>query len=525
MRHSAIPLILVLLAVACMVPPTPVPPAVDTPAATVRASPAVATDSPEALDTPTTSPKISAVVEAQGLNVRAGPGVAYARLGAVAGGTEIALEARNDSETWVRGQIQGAELEGWLSAAYLDVDGDVATLPLGEFDPPPEVTERPVEDATPASVQVSGDVTPSPQEELDPPPEVTERPAEDATPTSVSVEAVPRGLTWVVTGKRVTAMYRDASGTIYFAGPKNTQGIADPFHAEAAVWKKPVGGEPIQLTPYSYNAIGGLVVHNGFIYFNEAGSLRRMPDDNQRHEAEVVLSFPNLSDIYMHINHALAKHTVNGEDVLLMAVGSRLDSNYDAPGHHSGIQPPYYEEFPTGRILYARLAWLETASNFVVRQATPGQISEFARGFRNPWSIAAGPIGGRTRILAVDNDPTLTPEKYDNDPQNAGDEVTEVLRGAHHGHPFYYAGREPEPDYVKPIAVLPDGSVPSGVAIAAGKLFVAVHSGAMIVKVDPAGQSWTPVLTDIQPFNLSGYGNLLYILDWSGIRVIDATQL
>jgi hypothetical protein len=424
---------------------------------------------------------------AQALNVRSGPGVTYPRVGTVTEGTRVALDGRDEAGTWVRGEMPAEEAEGWLSATFTEIEGDVMSLPVIEVSPPP-------------------------------PPPAT------ATPAGV-VEVVPAGLKWVVTDKRVTAMYRDESGAIYFGGPKNTRGIADPFHAEAAVWKKPVDGEPIQLTPFAYNAIGGIVVHNGFIYFNEAGSLRRIPDDNQMHDAEVVLHFPNLSTIYMHINHALVKYRLNGEDGVLIAVGSRLDSNFDAPRHFSGIQPPYYEDFPTGRILFAPLSWLETVKNYEVREDLPGKVSEFARGVRNPWSMAAGDVGGRTHIFAADNDPSFTPEKMDSDPRNAGDELTEVFQGRHHGHPYFYAGREPEPEYVKPIAVFPDGSVPSGVAIAAGKVFVSLHSAGMIVKVDLATGSWTPVMTDIQAFNLYGYGNLLYILDWSGIRVTDARRL
>ncbi|MFQ5340459.1 MAG: hypothetical protein ACE5F6_02810 [Anaerolineae bacterium] len=459
------------------VPPTS-PPATATPRST---------DTPAPTSPPATPWGVSAVVMAQALNVRSGPGVTYPRVGTVTEGTRVALDGRDEAGTWVRGEMPAEEAEGWLSATFMEIEGDMMSLPVIEVGPPP-------------------------------PPPAT------ATPAGV-VEVVPAGLNWVVTDKRVTALYRDESGTIYFGGPKNTQGIGDPFHAEAAVWKKPVDGEPIQLTPFAYNAIGGIVVHNGFIYFNEAGSLRRVPDDNQMHDAEVVLHFPNLSTIYMHINHALVKYRLNGEDGVLIAVGSRLDSNFDAPQHFSGIQPPYYEDFPTGRILFAPLSWLETVKNYEVREDRPGEVSEFARGVRNPWSMAAGYIGGRIRVFAGDNDPTFTPEKADDNPQNAGEELTEILQGRHHGHPYFYAGREPEPEYVKPAAVFPDGSVPSGVAIAAGKVFVSLHSAAMIVKVDLATGSWTPVMTDIQVFNLFGYGNLLYVADWAGIRVVDARGL
>lgn len=463
--------------------PTPQPTATP-PSATPSATPS---PRPSPTSSPAASQPIFGVVAVEALNVRTGPGVAYPRVMTVRRGTRIPLNARNASGTWVRGRMPEEVAEGWLSATYLEITGDVTRLPAVEVGPPP---------------------TPAP------------------TPTpAMRVEAVPPGLSWVVTDKRVTAMYRDENGAIYFGGPKGTQGIVNPFKAEAAVWKRLPSGEILQLTPFKYNLIGGIVVHHGYIYFNEAGNLRRIPDDNQMHEAEVVLHFPHLSKIYMHINHALVKYKLHGEDVLLIAVGSRLDSNYDAPNHFSGIQPPYYEDFPTGRILYAPLSWLETVRDYEVREDRPGEVSEFARGVRNPWSMAVGFIGGRWRVFAADNDPTFTPEKLDSDPQNAGDEVTEIFRGKHHGHPYFYAGREPEPEYVKPIAVFPDGSVPSGVAVAAGKLFVALHDAAMVVKVDIHTGQWTPVLTDIEPFNLFGYGNLLYIADWSGIRVIDARGL
>jgi hypothetical protein len=351
--------------------------------------------------------------------------------------------------------------------------------------------------------------------------------APDQTPTPLPADS--SDLAWVVTNQPVSAMYVDDAGNLYYGAPATTDGIADPFTPDSALWKKPVNGAPIQLTPNSHNLIGGIVIYNGNIYFDEAGSLDRIPNDNQMHEqADVVLRFPTLSSIYGHINSALALYTYQGEPVLLISVGSRLDSYMDGPGHASGIQPPYYEDFPTGRIIFAKLPWLETAENFSVTSSGGGQVYEFARGVRNPWAMTVGELDGQTQIFAVDNDPAFIPEKYDSDPQNAGDELNRIVFGVDYGHPFYYAGHEPDP-VARPIALFLDGSVPSGVAIAGGRLFVSLYQTSMIVQVDPTNpdikHSWTPVLTGIGAFNLASHDNLLYIATWRGIQMIDVNAL
>ena len=357
--------------------------------------------------------------------------------------------------------------------------------------------------------------------------EATSAPEQTATPTPLTSDS--QDLSWVVTNQPVSAMYVDAVGNLYYGAPAAMDGIANPFTPDSALWKKPASGAPIQLTPNSHNLIGGIVVYDGYIYFDEAGSLDRIPNDNQMHEqADVVLRFPNLSQIYGHINSALALYTYQGSPILLISVGSVLDSYMDSPGHPSGIQLPYYEDFPTGRIIFAKLPWLETAENYSVVPDGAGQVYEYARGVRNPWAMTVGELNGQTQVFAVDNDPAFTPEKYDSDPQNAGDELNRIVFGVDYGHPFYYAGREPDP-VGRPIALFLDGSVPSGVAIAGGKLFVALYQAGMIVQVDPnksdMKHAWTPVLTGIGAFNLASHGNLLYIATWRGIQAIDASEL
>lgn len=116
------------------------------------------------LATPTSSPvsELTAVVTALGLNVRAGPGVEYARLGAVAGGTELTLSGRDQSGTWVRGRAPEEELEGWFSAQYMDIDGDVMALPVmrvessGQLQTTPMVTPTPTGVVIPESLPRTG---------------------------------------------------------------------------------------------------------------------------------------------------------------------------------------------------------------------------------------------------------------------------------------------------------------------------------------------------------------------------------
>ncbi len=113
-------------------PPQPSPSA--TPTQLVSPTPTL-TVSPTPMSTALPEGMLVGVVTARGLNVRAGPGIEYTRLGAVAGGTKLILSGRNESGTWVRGRVEGEDLKGWLSAKYMRIDGDVMTLPVLELRP------------------------------------------------------------------------------------------------------------------------------------------------------------------------------------------------------------------------------------------------------------------------------------------------------------------------------------------------------------------------------------------------------
>lgn len=348
---------------------------------------------------------------------------------------------------------------------------------------------------------------------------VTPRPRATAAPKG------PATLTQLFAGQRVTAMYVSGDGTIYYGVAPSDESLQFPARTVFQLWKWSPGSAPFAITPATMHLIGGVLVHNGMIYFNEQGTLRRLRDGTQAGEGEVVIRYPgylNNKDLpYGHMNNSLAEYNLNGQDVMLMGMGSLWDSSFASAGQPAVHFIPDYEHFPTGRINYATFDWLDNTHDFTANDGVAGQFDEFARGVRNPWSLAVGTVNGKTHIFTVDNDPAFTPEKSDNDPANAGDEVNDIVFGGNYGHPYAYGMAS----NIQPIVVFPDGSVPSGVAIAAGKLFVSLQNGGIIAKVDIAKRTYTPVLTNISPFNLFGVGNLLYVADFDGIHVIDASGL
>lgn len=112
------------------VTPTPVTPTATATAAPPTATPTPVTPTATATRTPLPSGMLSASVTASWLNVRTGPSISYRRLGSVENGTRLELRGRDADGLWVRAQAPGANVEGWLSAAYVRADGDVMSLPM-----------------------------------------------------------------------------------------------------------------------------------------------------------------------------------------------------------------------------------------------------------------------------------------------------------------------------------------------------------------------------------------------------------
>jgi uncharacterized protein YraI len=91
---------------------------------------------PEEISTEEASPEPRAVVTHETLNVRAGPGTSYAKVGTLRQGDEVVVTGRNKAGTWLA--ITAADgIEGWVYAEYTNVDTSVESLPVAKAPPPP----------------------------------------------------------------------------------------------------------------------------------------------------------------------------------------------------------------------------------------------------------------------------------------------------------------------------------------------------------------------------------------------------
>ncbi|MFQ5613108.1 MAG: SH3 domain-containing protein [Anaerolineae bacterium] len=85
--------------------------------------------SPQPLDLDALAPVATARVASQGLNLRQGPGTAYAVLEALAQGDEVAVLAINQAQDWVLVRTAADGQAGWVSLAFLNVTGALDEAP------------------------------------------------------------------------------------------------------------------------------------------------------------------------------------------------------------------------------------------------------------------------------------------------------------------------------------------------------------------------------------------------------------
>jgi len=80
-------------------------------------------------------------VTAYGLNVRSGPGVAYPIIGGLSLGDSVEVVGKNATGTWLQiSSSSGAEGRAWVAAAYVDLTGSLAEVPVVSASPPPPPT-------------------------------------------------------------------------------------------------------------------------------------------------------------------------------------------------------------------------------------------------------------------------------------------------------------------------------------------------------------------------------------------------
>ena len=106
----------------------PVGPIPVTPLAPEEPTPGAATSTPPPGSVPAT-------VQAQGINVRAGPGTDFPVVGGLGQGAQVRVLGRNEAGDWLQIQLPGGG-RGWVFAPLLSLSGDVEALPVAGFDNP-----------------------------------------------------------------------------------------------------------------------------------------------------------------------------------------------------------------------------------------------------------------------------------------------------------------------------------------------------------------------------------------------------
>jgi hypothetical protein len=137
-------------------PPTPVPPS---PTATPRP-----TSTPTLTPSVTPTPAPDAVVTADALTLRGGPGTIYARLGTLRQGEPLAVTARTEPGDWLAVTTKGGK-EGWVAAAYLKLNAPLEGIPIATQVPPtpiPPPTESPTQPSATESAPAQASSTPPP---------------------------------------------------------------------------------------------------------------------------------------------------------------------------------------------------------------------------------------------------------------------------------------------------------------------------------------------------------------------------
>lgn len=71
----------------------------------------------------------TAIITADLLNFRSGPGAGYGVIGQLPGGTTVTLLARNSNSSWVKVRAPSGQ-EGWVSTLYIIASSPVAELPV-----------------------------------------------------------------------------------------------------------------------------------------------------------------------------------------------------------------------------------------------------------------------------------------------------------------------------------------------------------------------------------------------------------
>lgn len=104
------------------------------------------------------------VTDGSRLNVRSGPGTAYAVVAKVLDGGELSLPARNDDGSWVQVALEAGGF-GWVSARFVTTDGPIDDLPVSAAlsDAPPLAVASAIAETPAISQPITQSPIPNPQ--------------------------------------------------------------------------------------------------------------------------------------------------------------------------------------------------------------------------------------------------------------------------------------------------------------------------------------------------------------------------
>ncbi|MGQ9627453.1 MAG: SH3 domain-containing protein, partial [Anaerolineae bacterium] len=102
---------------------------------------------------PPTSARVPTVVTATvisdlPLNLRAGPGTDYAKIGRLEKGTSLEVLARNERGDWLQVRLERGR-EGWVAAEYVQIAAEISSLPVAAGPPTPTLTPVSASEGTP----------------------------------------------------------------------------------------------------------------------------------------------------------------------------------------------------------------------------------------------------------------------------------------------------------------------------------------------------------------------------------------
>ena len=156
---------LVIALIACAPATTPIPtktptsiPLTSTPTPTPTPTPKPATHTPPPA-TATPTPQPIAVVTADALNLRAGPGTVYDKKGLLHKGEKLNITARTATGDWIRVLTDGTE--GWISATYVELLIPLDSIPVAVEIPPTPTALVLEPTSTPTSLPATPKTTPT----------------------------------------------------------------------------------------------------------------------------------------------------------------------------------------------------------------------------------------------------------------------------------------------------------------------------------------------------------------------------